>query len=211
MNNHVQQPKLPIRPGKHFDQLALPNSMLSVRRLGTLFAGTLRQVRSSGISSSQFRSFATVNFENGIRDGSHRYPVFLGTNYFKGMSPIPPVLQAPYGIGDVLGFDMNSMSTGLPSLSLLQQPTFAPSVTTDLSIIEEPDVDMDRTVLTIKRTYQPSTHRRKRKHGFRHGSTKNCLSLPSQLTPIGCRIRQLRGANILERRRRKGRWRLTMI
>ena len=142
--------------------------MLSVRRL---VAGSLRQVRFSGISGTYLRSFTTINSEIGNHVELRRYPFLLGSNYFNGQSPIPPVLQAPYGIGDILGFGKNSMTTVLPSLSLLPQPTFAPSATLDLSINEEHDMDMDRTVLANKRTYQPSTLRRKRKHGFRHGST----------------------------------------
>ncbi|KAJ0393710.1 hypothetical protein P43SY_007552 [Pythium insidiosum] len=73
----------------------------------------------------------------------------------------------------------------------LQITTQMPESTTDLSM-ECPTGALDEPLLAVKRTYQPSVLRRKRKHGFR-----------SRRLTIG-------GRKVLKRRFLKGRWRMSL-
>jgi large subunit ribosomal protein L34 len=74
-------------------------------------------------------------------------------------------------------------------------PDFIPAAPFTTKIEEAPGIEQDgnqeQGIWAIKRTYQPSTLKRKRKHGFL--------------------IRNRISKNVLRRRRRKGRHRLTMV
>ncbi|GLE03430.1 hypothetical protein PINS_up012332 [Pythium insidiosum] len=73
----------------------------------------------------------------------------------------------------------------------LQITTQMPETTADVSM-ECPTGAINEPLLAVKRTYQPSVLRRKRKHGFR-----------SRRLTIG-------GRKVLKRRFLKGRWRMSL-
>lgn len=86
--------------------------------------------------------------------------------------------------------DFSSVNLVKSSLPVVL-PTEGAVADTWLKLEEEDATQIVPDVLCVKRTYQPSNIVRKRRHGYL------------------ARVRTKDGRNIINRRRRKGRWRIT--
>ena len=152
-------------------------SMLSankwVRPIGVVCTQFCRRQTTNGMFGMNDVRFLSV-FQSGSGPNARRIssPLFLNSNYFHGLNPLPPVLQAPYGICDIVGFNNSGMMDILPNLPILP-PSLNPSTSLAVKVaIDEPEheFDADTSILAVKRTYQPSTIKRKRRHGFRYAA-----------------------------------------
>ncbi|TMW63963.1 hypothetical protein Poli38472_014668 [Pythium oligandrum] len=115
-------------------------------------------------------STATVNQLNGVSPAILMMITPVST---PAPSVIDPFVRSPFV------FETNS------SLQITQMPEISNTA------IECPTNSLNEPLLAVKRTYQPSVLRRKRKHGFR-----------SRRLTIG-------GRKVLNRRHSKGRWRMS--
>jgi hypothetical protein len=141
--------------------------------LGRFAAASCRALwQSHRFPTSQIRLFSQFRPTGGIVGGqtAQTGPVYLASNVLKGQNTLPATLQAPFGMGDLILFKSSGIINAFPALSFPERTTvdyLLPSLEGNLSQMDGPENESTQSILAIKRTYQPSTLKRKRRHGFR--------------------------------------------
>jgi hypothetical protein len=141
--------------------------------LGRFAAASCRALwQSRRFPTSQIRSFTQFRPMGGVVGGQSAQsgPLYLATNVLKGQNALPASLQAPFGMGDIIIFNSSGMINAFPALSFPERTTvdyLLPTLKGNLSQMDGPEDESTQSILAIKRTYQPSTLKRKRRHGFR--------------------------------------------
>jgi hypothetical protein len=141
--------------------------------LGRFAAASCRALwQGHRLPTSQIRSISQFRPTGGIvgRQSAQAGPLFLASNFLKGQNVLPAALQAPFGIGDLIMFKDSGIVNAFPAISFPEKTTvdyLLPSLEGNVNQMDGPEDESKESMLAIKRTYQPSTLKRKRRHGFR--------------------------------------------